>query len=524
MIRSVFGKIMLLFMAIIMLALFISGGMMSQMLRDSYLNDNATQLVSVAQDIVPWLQLEALGTLPADTVRAQIALKAVANDTQIWVVSQDGSVWSMDGVTAGGLRAVDQPSYTGGTEIDLKEMLTYYKDMLPQLEEGKVVRMTTQAPDAFGTPAITVAVPVETEGVYSSFVFAHRRVQALNDSLIAVYRQVVLAIAISAALGIVLTYILTRSLLRPLSIVAKGAAQLAKGHFDIWLEVRSKDEIGQVADTFNALAQNLKKHEETRDSFVANVSHELRSPLTSIQGLIQGIIDGTIPENEQLHYLSIVLDETKRMNTLVNDLLDLTRLESGQFPMELQSVDVNEMIRRILITFESKIDVKNLMVEVEFQNNKQDVEADPNRLRQVLQNLIDNAVKFADYGGRLRISTMDDGDNVLIAVNNSGEPIPRASLPYLFDRFYKGDESHSRTKEGTGIGLSIVKNILEQHRQKIWVESDTIGGTTFSFTLRKAVPELPQPETLKGQKGREGRKGGRRDNPGRRDNGKKSAG
>lgn len=515
---------MLLFMAIILLSLLISGAMMSQMLRDSYLDDNAEQLVNVAQDIVPWMQLEALDTLPAETVRAQIALKAVANDAQIWVLNSDGTLWSLDGVTAVGLRSTEQAPYAEEQGLDMDQMMMYYRDMLPELQEGHVVRMTTEARDAFGTPVITVAVPVEVNGQYISYVFARRTVQALNDSLTAVYRQVVLSVAISAALGIVLTYVMTRSLLRPLSIVAKGAGQLAKGHFDIWLEVRSKDEIGQVADTFNTLAQDLKKHEETRDSFVANVSHELRSPLTSMQGLLQGIIDGTIPENERLHYLNIVLDETKRMNTLVNDLLDLTRLDSGQFPMEIAAVDVNEMIRRILITFESKIDVKNLMVEVDFQNEREEVEADPNRLRQVLQNLIDNAIKFADYGGRLRISTMDEGENsVLVSVNNSGEPIPRSSLPYLFDRFYKGDESHSRVKEGTGIGLSIVKTILEQHRQKIWVESDTMGGTTFSFTLRRAVPELPVPEQQKSGRGKEGRKSSRKDGASRRDAGRKNA-
>lgn len=517
MIQSVFGKIMFLFMSIIMLSLFISGALMSQMLTDSYIDDNEEQLVGVAEDIVPWLQLEEIGTLPTDTVRAQIVIKAMANHMQIWVADAEGIIWGVDGSAPDGIRAVEQPNYSGGAQIDEQEMASYVKDMLPDLETGRVVRMTTQSPDAFGTPALTVGVPVQVDGTYNRYVFVHRRIQALNESLTTVYRQVVLSIALSAALGIVLTYIMTKNMLRPLSVVAKGASQLARGHFDIWLEVRSKDEIGQVADTFNRLAHDLKKHEETRQSFVANVSHELRSPLTSMQGLLQGLMDGTIPETERLHYLSIVLDETKRMNTLVNDLLDLTRLESGQFPMEMSVVDVNEMIRRILITFENKIDVKNLMVEVEFQNDREEVEADANRLRQVLQNLIDNAVKFADYGGRLRISTMNDGDLALIAVNNSGEPIPRASLPYLFDRFYKGDESHSRSKEGTGIGLSIVKTILEEHRQKIWVESDTMGGTTFSFTLKRALPELPKPEpNARQSKSREGRRGSRKDDQGKR--------
>lgn len=500
MIRSVFGKIMLLFMAVIMISLFISGAMMSQMLRESYLNDNATQLMGVAQDIALWVQLQVTGVLPADTVHSQIALKAVANNTQVWVVTQDGRIWGVDGNSISGDRAPEQTTYSGDMGIDLNEMAAYYEDMLPELEEGRAVRMTTEASDISGTPVITVGVPVNVGGTYDNFVFVHRRVEALRVSLTAVYRQVVLAIAIAAALGIVLTYLVTRSLLKPLSIVAKAAGQLARGHFDIWVEVGSKDEIGQLATTFNTLAADLKRYEETRQSFVANVSHELRSPLTSMQGLLQGVIDGTIPENERLHYLGIVLDETKRLNVLINELLDLTRLESGQFPMEIQDVEVNELIRRILITYESKIDVKSLMVEVEFQHDHELAEADPNRLTQVLSNLIDNAIKFADYGGRLRLATMSDEKNVFVSVNNSGEPIPRASLPFLFDRFYKGDESRTRSVEGTGIGLSIVRKILEQHRQKIWVESDTIGGTTFTFTLRRAQLPLPEPPKQRGRR------------------------
>lgn len=521
MIRSVFGKIMLLFMAIIMISLFISGAMMTQMLRESYLNDNAAQLMGVAQDIAVWVQLQATGVLPEDTVHSQIALKAVANNIQVWVVTADERIWGVDGASATADRAPEVHSYSGDLSIDLNEMEEYYQDMLPELEEGHAVRMTTESPAVLGIPVITVGVPVNVGGLYQNFVFVHRRLEALQVSLTAVFRQVVLAIAIAAALGIVLTYFMTRNLLRPLSIVAKAAGQLARGHFDIWVEVASKDEIGQLANTFNRLASDLRRYEETRQSFVANVSHELRSPLTSMQGLLQGVIDGTIPEDERLHYLGIVLDETKRLNVLINELLDLTRLESGQFPMEVQEVEVNELIRRILITYESKIDVKSLMVEVDFEHDKEPAEADPNRLTQVISNLIDNAIKFANYGGRLRLATSSDDKNVFVSVNNSGEPIPRSSLPFLFDRFYKGDESRNRSVEGTGIGLSIVRKILEQHHQKIWVESDKIGGTTFTFTLRRVMPagtqeaQLParrprrrDQKRLEGSRGKDSPRGG----------------
>ena len=482
MIRSVFGKIMLLFMAIIMISLFISGAMMTQMLRDSYLNDNATQLMSVAQDIAVWVQLQATGVLQEDTVHSQIVLKAVANSIQVWVVTADGRIWGVDGTSTTADRAPELRAYSGDLSIDLSEMEEYYEEMLPELREGRAVRMTTESPAMMGTPVITVGVPVNVNGNFDNFVFVHRRLEALQVSLTAVFRQVVLAIAISAALGIVLTYIMTRSLLRPLTIVAKAAGQLARGHFDIWVEVASKDEIGQLANTFNTLASDLRRYEETRQSFVANVSHELRSPLTSMQGLLQGVIDGTIPENERLHYLSIVLDETKRLNVLINELLDLTRLESGQFPMEVQEVEVNELIRRILITYESKIDVKSLMVEVDFEHEKELAEADPNRLTQVISNLIDNAIKFADYGGRLRVATNNDEKNVFVSINNSGEPIPRASLPYLFDRFYRGKKAE---KKGMGIGLSLARSVIELQNGNVTARNLPEGGACFEIRMYK---------------------------------------
>lgn len=472
MIKTIFGKIMLLFMAIIMVSLFISGMMMSWVVRNAYLDDSEQQMLSVANDVDTLLSFYKSNYLTFNQMAAQILVKAETNKDVIWIVNSDGTVW----------QAVD-PS--GQTSVTNEEIQMYFEDMIAELQKGNAVKVVTEESNFFNTPVITVAKPVMSDTAVTGYVFVHKKIGELEASLMAMYRQIVLAACISAALGIILTYLFSKSMLRPLSVVNTGAKQLAKGRFDIRLDVSSKDEIGQLADTFNSVASELRKYEATRESLVANVSHELRSPLTSMQGLLQGVIDGTIPREEAQHYLGVVLDETKRLGLLISDMLDLAKIESGQFPMQIEKVELSELLRRTLITFESKIEAKRLEVSVDLPDEKQYVYADENRLKQVLHNVIENAIKFVNEGGELKVSTSATEASIFVNINNSGEPIPREDLPYLFDRFYKIDKSHSRAKEGTGIGLSIVKNILKEHGQKIWVTSNAQDGTTFTFTLKK---------------------------------------
>ncbi|MEA4853320.1 MAG: ATP-binding protein [Christensenella sp.] len=472
MIKTVFGKIMLLFMVIIMVALFISGLMMSFLVRSAYLDESEQQMLSVANDVETLLSFYKNNYLSMKQVTGQISVKAEANKDVIWVVNSDGSVWL----------AAD-PS--GQTSITKDEIAMYYEDMLTELQKGNAVKVIAEESNFFNTPVVTVAKPVMADDSVTGFVFVHKKISEMDAQMMTVYRQIVLAAGISAGLGIILTYVFSRYMLRPLVVVNAGVKQLAKGHFDIQLSVSSRDELGQLADTFNTVAQELQKYQATRESLVANVSHELRSPLTSMQGLLQAVLDGTVPPEEAPHYLGVVLDETKRLGLLISDMLDLAKIESGQFPMQMEKLDLAELIRRILITFESKIDAKHLEVEAALPDRKLWVYGDENRLAQVLHNILENAIKFAGEDGKLRIATREDGDTVFVSINNSGDPIAKEDIPYLFDRFFKTDKSHSRTKEGTGIGLSIVKNILKEHGQKIWVTSGKEEGTTFTFTLKK---------------------------------------
>ena len=490
MFTTIFGKIMLLFMIIILVSLYIAGALTSQVMRTSYVEDTGLQLSNMADDAAIFINSYNQGLWSEDYLMDRMLAKANANQSLIWWIKRSGDVVLF------GTQSLEE-------SISEQMIKDYFYNMQQQLNKGETVIIETEKPNFFSTPVTTIAKPMLSP-LGNEYVFVHKSQSALESYLTVMYRQIALSIMIAAMLAIIVTSIFTRYMLRPLRVVTKGARQLARGHFDIRLFVKSKDEIGQLAHTFNSMAEDLKKYQQTKDTFVANVSHELRSPLTSMQGLLEGVIDGVIPENERLHYLNIVLDETKRLSKLVNDMLDLAKLESGSVMLKLEKTDVNEVVRRVIITFESKIDVKNLIVEVEFEHERELALVNPGQLTQVLQNLVENAIKFAEYSGRLRVSTRSDDKNVYISVNNSGEPISRADLPYLFDRFYKGDTSHTRVKEGAGIGLSLVKKILEEHRQKIWVESDKIGGTTFTFTLEKfkepappKQPRVPKPSSRK---------------------------
>jgi len=452
---------MLLFMSTIVVALFIAGVMMSQLVKAGYLRDSENQLKNVAEDINSSMLYYDAGIFTRQDVARMVASKAAGNNVVIWIISSDG-----------------RPLMTADLEqtvVTQSEVAQAFQKMIDLMKQGNTVKWETWENNVFNTPVMTVGKPVIVSGEIQSYILVHKRINELNASLIDIYRQIVLSAAIAAALGIVLTYVFTRNMLRPLKVVSTGAQMMAKGNFDIYLEVHSRDEIGQFADSFNSVARELKKYESTRQSFVADVSHELRSPLTSMQGLVQGVLDGAVPEEEQKHYLGVVLDETRRLSLLITDLLDLTKIESGQFPLDIREIDINEMIRRSLVLFESKITGKKMNVEVLLSEGRVIVYADPNRMAQVLQNLIDNAIKFADEGGRLRIATLETDASVFVSINNSGEVIPREDLPYIFDRFYKADKARSRAREGTGIGLSLVKKILEEHRQKIWVESDAVA-------------------------------------------------
>ena len=273
---------------------------------------------------------------------------------------------------------------------------------------------------------------------------------------------------------------------RPLKDMARAATDFGHGKLDSRVRITEdySEEVEELALAFNSMAAMLQKSEYQRQEFVANVSHELKTPMTTIAGYVDGILDGTIPGERQNYYLNLVSEETKRLSRLVRSMLDISRLQSdGGIPEEKKMhFDLEECAGRVLITFEQKITAKNLEVEVDMPDHAVYTIAEQDSVTQVIYNLIDNAVKFCPEGGTLGIRIREGGGKAYVSVSNDGETIPPEELPLVFDRFHKTDKARSRNSDGWGLGLYIVKTLVCSHGENISVTSRD-GRTEFTFTM-----------------------------------------
>ena len=274
---------------------------------------------------------------------------------------------------------------------------------------------------------------------------------------------------------------------KPLKEIAETARKFGHGEYEVRVtgyESR-KDEVGELAEAFNAMADSIAKSEERRSEFVANISHELKTPMTTIAGFSDGILDGTIPQEKERAALQTISSETRRLSRLVRRMLDLSRLQSAENITAQEQFDVSEVMLRVLVSLENKINARHLDVDTQLPDGAVEVWGDPDAITQVCYNLLDNAIKFSDEGSTMGISITTKGGKAHVAVRNQGQTIPPDELAMIFDRFHKSDKSRSVDRDGVGLGLYIVKTILNNHKENISVTSQD-GVTEFVFTLTLA--------------------------------------
>lgn len=286
--------------------------------------------------------------------------------------------------------------------------------------------------------------------------------------------------------ALIAVYFISERVTRPIKNMSTAAKSFAAGDFNTRVIVKGHDEVTELAIAFNNMASSLSNLEETRRTFLANVSHDMRTPMTSISGFVDGILDGTIPPEQQSHYLGIVSAEVKRLSRLVNSLLDITRIEAGERKFTMTRFDICEMARQIIISLEKRIEEAKLAVEFDSESDNIYVLADHDAVYQILYNLCDNGVKFSREGGRYRISITTHAKKVHVSVYNEGVGIAPAELPLVFERFYKTDKSRGLDKTGTGLGLYIAKTIIDAHGEEIDVRSEYGKYCEFHFTLEAA--------------------------------------
>ena len=283
--------------------------------------------------------------------------------------------------------------------------------------------------------------------------------------------------------ALVAVYFLSERISSPLKHMSRAAKSYATGNFDIRIPVQGSDEVAELATAFNQMATGLQNLENMRRSFLANVSHDLKTPMTTISGFIDAILSGAIPPEDQHEYLERIKNEVLRLSRLVRQLLDLSRLQAGDRKITPETFDICELARLIVLSFEQKIEDKQLDVEFECECENISVYADKDAIHQVMYNLCDNAVKFAREKGKYKISIFTEDKKAHVSVYNEGQGIEKEDLPFVFERFYKSDKSRGLDKTGVGLGLYISKTIIDAHRETITVDSEQGSFCEFEFTL-----------------------------------------
>lgn len=363
-------------------------------------------------------------------------------------------------------------------------VLSLPEHIIEQILSGQEALGQTTLGDIYKNKHFGVGVTIRSMGQIVGVVLAVTDAQELT----AMWRGFIGMFSVTAVTVLLVAFIVSAWLSirqsRPIQEMAEATKHFASGDFDI--RMRSYDtppEIAELSASFNRMAESLQETERQRSEFIANVSHELKTPMTTIAGYTDGILDGTIPPQEERRYLHIISDEARRLSRLVRRMLDVSRLQSRELRKE--PFDICESMRRVLISMERKITDRGLDVDAAIPDNSVTVLGDNDLITQVIYNLLENAAKFARTGSTLRLGLTTANGKAFVSICNEGPTIPADELPLLFERFHKSDKSRSEDKDGVGLGLYVVRTILDRHQEHIAVTSEN-GVTTFTFTISLA--------------------------------------
>lgn len=342
--------------------------------------------------------------------------------------------------------------------------------------------------DTLPERTLSVFAPLHEDYNLCGYIVLHLPYQSVVESRENSTSYLYLLLFVMSALFLLLPISFLHLVQRPVLALNQAAEEYASGNLSYEISVKTQDEFGMLSQTLSYMAKRLSDMRDDQHRFIANVSHDFRSPLTSIKGYIEALLDGTIPEQLYPKYLNIVLDETNRLNKLTQNLLTLNNLDSQGYYLDCTQFDINHIIKKILATFEGTCTAKGITFDLLFAYPSQPVWADMERIQQVLYNLIDNAIKFSPPDSCIEISTHVRNEKVFCSVKDYGIGIAPENLSRIWERFYKTDPSRGRDKKGTGLGLSIAKDIIQAHHQTIDVISTPGVGTQFIFTLPLSKP------------------------------------
>lgn len=374
------------------------------------------------------------------------------------------------------------------------------QELIAKAMENRYIGQSTLG-NVYKDPCYVVGVPMVVmengTSVKVGVVMAACTFRSFGEYRANLIQMFLLAAVAAFMVSFCIVWLYSYNFVRPLRQMAVAAKSFGEGNFAMRVPVTSSDEIGQLAVAFNNMASSLASVESVRRNFIANVSHELKTPMTTIAGFIDGILDGTIPKEKERQYLGIVSGEVKRLSRLVKTMLDLSRIDSGELHIRPARFDLTATVFNALITFEKPIEDKQIDIRGLADAESIYMDGDPDMIHQVVYNLIENAVKFTNEGGYIELKTEDQPDRTSFTIRNSGAGIPADEISMIFDRFYKTDKSRSKDKTGMGLGLYIVRTIIRLHGGEITVSSVENEYCQFSFWIPKRPSLEPAPKEVK---------------------------
>lgn len=378
-------------------------------------------------------------------------------------------------------------NYQNGSQIP--------RSLMNEINNGIELSVFNNLEGIFDTPHVISATPVYLRNNYvCGTVIVCCDVGFISDFAEVLIKTVAISSLWVMLAALIAIFFISERIISPLRGMSQAAKAFAKGEFSVRVPVVGNDEVAQLASAFNNMAQNLENLDEMRNNFMSSVSHDMRTPMTTISGFIDCILSGAIPPEKHEYYLKIIRDEVLRLSRLVASLLDISRIQAGDRKFVMEPFDICEMGRQVLISFEQKIDKKRLEVEFNCDADNMFVTGDHDAIYQIFYNITDNAVKFANEGGLLKLSlTVIENKKVKVSVYNEGDGIPYDDQPYIFERFYKSDRSRGKDKTGVGLGMFIAKTIIEAHKEVIALESEPGKYCEFYFTL-PITPEDKRPQ------------------------------
>ena len=399
-----------------------------------------------------------------DLATAYPQLDAVAAylDSEIWILDRDGNI------------TADSSRRNTGRLIE----------NFDPTARGNRLYIIGRYYNHFDSDVLSVSAPITGNMTTYGYVVIHMPMSNVLAEQYDFLNIIYITSGIIFALSLIILLVFTKYVYLPLKKITDGANEYAAGNLAHDIPVTSHDEMGYLASTLNYMSDELNEMEEYQRKFIANISHDFRSPLTSIKGYLEAILDGTIPEELYQKYLNIVISETERLNKLTQSMLTLNSLDSKGY-LSRSNFDINRIIKDTAASFEGTCNAKGITFELTFSSNIQMVYADLGKIQQVLYNLIDNAIKFSHDNSVIYLQTSVRFEKVFISIKDTGIGIPRASQKKIWERFYKTDLSRGKDKRGTGLGLSIVKEIIQAHGENIDVISTEGVGTEFVFSLPK---------------------------------------